>query len=64
MSDFYKTIKERSQAKYTEKMSKFLAFAVPVSTAEEAESRGENHIQRISRRKALLLGVYDWHRAQ
>ena len=38
MSDFYKTIKERSQAKYTEKMSKFLAFAVPVSTAEEAKA--------------------------
>lgn len=38
MSDFFKTIKERSQAKYTEKMSKFLAFAVPVSTAEEAKA--------------------------
>lgn len=38
MSDFYKTIKERSQAKYTEKMSKFLSFAVPVRSAEEAKS--------------------------
>lgn len=38
MSDYYKTIKERSQAKYTEKMSKFLSFAVPVRSAEEAKA--------------------------
>lgn len=38
MSDFYKTIRERSQAKYTEKMSKFLSFAVPVASADEAKA--------------------------
>ena len=38
MSDFYRTIKARSQAKYTEKMSKFLSFAVPVGSAEEAKA--------------------------
>ena len=38
MSDFYRTIKARSQAKYTEKMSKFLSFAVPVDSAEEAKA--------------------------
>ena len=38
MSDFYKTIKARSEGKYTEKMSKFLSFAVPVSSADEAKA--------------------------
>lgn len=36
MTDQYKTIKARSEGTYTELRSKFLAFAHPVSTAEEA----------------------------
>lgn len=36
MSDIYYTIKTSSEAIYREKMSRFLAFAVPVSSAEEA----------------------------
>ena len=36
MSDFFKTVKGVSQGIYREKMSRFLAFAEPVSRAEEA----------------------------
>ena len=36
MIDIYKTIKEKSEGTYTELRSKFLAFAHPVSTVEEA----------------------------
>lgn len=38
MSDFYKTVKGTSQGLYKEKMSKFISFAVPVATAEEAKA--------------------------
>lgn len=38
VSDFYKTIKEKSQGLYKEKMSKFISFAVPVATADEAKA--------------------------
>lgn len=38
MSDIFYTIKSPSEAIYREKMSRFLAFAVPVSSAEEARS--------------------------
>ncbi len=37
MSDFFKTIKAPSEGLYKEKMSKFLSFAHPVNTAEEAK---------------------------
>ena len=37
MSDFFKTLKEPSEGIYKEKMSKFLSFAHPVNTAEEAK---------------------------
>lgn len=36
-SDIYYTIKEPGESKYTEKMSRFLSFAIPVSSAEEAK---------------------------
>lgn len=39
MSDIFYTIEGPSEAKYTEKMSKFLAFAYPVTTVEEAKAR-------------------------
>lgn len=38
MSDFFKTVKGVSQGKYTEKMSKFLAFVEPVQSADEAKA--------------------------
>ena len=38
MADFYKTIEGPSQGIYKEKMSKFLAFACPVATADEARA--------------------------
>lgn len=38
MSDFFKTVKGKSQARYTEKMSRFLAFVEPVETAEQARA--------------------------
>jgi len=37
MSDFYKTLKEPCEGLYKGKMSKFLSFAHPVNTAEEAK---------------------------
>lgn len=38
MADFYKTLEGTSQGIYKEKMSKFLAFAVPASSAAEAKA--------------------------
>ena len=38
MSDFYKTLKGCSQGLYKEKMSKFISFAMPVATADEARA--------------------------
>lgn len=38
MSDIYYTIREAGESKYTEKMSRFLSFAIPVKTAEEAKA--------------------------
>lgn len=37
MSDFYLTIKDKSEGLYKEKMSKFISFAIPIKTAEEAK---------------------------
>ncbi len=37
MSDFYKTLKDPCEGLYKEKMSKFISFAHPVNTAEEAK---------------------------
>lgn len=37
MGDFYRTIKAPSEGLYKEKMSKFVSFAVPVQTGEEAK---------------------------
>ncbi|MBD5197010.1 MAG: YigZ family protein [Bacteroidales bacterium] len=38
MSDIYYTIKEAGESQYKEKMSRFLSFAIPVKTAEEAKA--------------------------
>ena len=38
MSDIYYTIKETGESKYVEKMSRFLSFALPVHSAEEAKA--------------------------
>ena len=35
--DLYKTIKEKAEGTYSEKRSKFLAFAIPVSTVDEVK---------------------------
>lgn len=40
--DTYKTIESLSEAIYTEKRSKFLAFALPVRTLEEVEGPSGN----------------------
>lgn len=37
MGDFFKTLKEPSEGIYKEKMSKFLSFAHPADSAEEAK---------------------------
>ncbi len=38
MADYYKTLSNTGQAVYREKMSRFLAFAMPVSDADEART--------------------------
>ena len=38
MADFFKTLKAASQGIYREKMSRFLAFAEPVATADDARA--------------------------
>ena len=43
MEDTYKTIAAPSQAVYTEKRSKFLAFALPVRSAEEIKAQLEKY---------------------
>lgn len=45
MSDTYKTIKAKAEGTYTEKRSKFLAFAFPVKNVEEIKA----HIADISK---------------
>ncbi|MDE6339753.1 MAG: YigZ family protein [Muribaculaceae bacterium] len=37
MSDIYYTIREAGESQYKEKMSRFLSFAIPVKTADEAK---------------------------
>ena len=37
MSDFFKTLSSPAEGIYKDKMSKFLSFAHPVETAEEAK---------------------------
>lgn len=41
MEDIYKTINERGEGIYTEKRSKFLAFAIPVTTLDEVKEQVE-----------------------
>lgn len=43
MIDIYKSIKDKSEGTYTELRSKFLAFAHPVSTVEEAMALVEQY---------------------
>ncbi|MCR4920328.1 MAG: YigZ family protein [Bacteroidaceae bacterium] len=43
LPDIYKTIASKSEGTYTELRSKFLAFAYPVGTVEEAMSRVEQY---------------------
>ncbi|MBO5888258.1 MAG: YigZ family protein [Bacteroidaceae bacterium] len=43
MIDIYKTIKDKSEGTYTELRSKFLAFAHPISTVEEAMALVEQY---------------------
>ena len=37
--DTYKTIEEQGEGIYTEKRSKFLAFAIPVTTIEQVKEQ-------------------------
>ena len=41
MEDTYKTIARTSEGLYKEKMSKFISFAVPVSTLDEVKENLE-----------------------
>lgn len=45
MTDSYKTITGPAEAKFTEKMSRFLAFAWPVSSIDEAKA----HVQALQK---------------
>ena len=40
MSDFFKTLSSPAEGIYKDKLSKFLSFAHPVETAEEAKAYG------------------------
>lgn len=42
MDDTYLTISRISEGIYKEKMSKFLAFAIPVSSVEDVKSNSKN----------------------
>ena len=43
MNDTYKTIADLSEGWYKEKMSKFISFAIPVETVEEAKEQIEKY---------------------
>lgn len=44
--DLYKTIRETAEGTYSEKRSKFLAFAIPVSTVEEVKTHVADYQKR------------------
>ena len=44
--DLYKTIRETAEGTYSEKRSKFLAFAIPVSTVEEVKTHVVDYQKR------------------
>lgn len=47
MTDVYYTIKGAGESQYKEKMSRFLSFAIPVSSAEEARQKVKNFQNRF-----------------
>ena len=47
MEDFFKTIASPSEGQYTEKRSKFLAFAFPVTTVEEIKELLDAHQKKF-----------------
>lgn len=47
MSDIYKTISTATEGIYKEKGSKFLSFAIPISTAEEAKDIVKDYHKRF-----------------
>ena len=57
MSDTYLTIQDKSEGIYTEKRSKFLAFAHPVETIDEIKDLLTDY-KEVLRRKARLLRLY------
>ena len=56
MDDTYLTISRTSEGIYKEKMSKFLAFAIPVSSVEDVKKQLEKYQKEYY--DARLLGVY------
>lgn len=57
MDDTYLTISRTSEGIYKEKMSKFLAFAIPVSSVEDVKKQLEKY-QGVLRCSSCLLGIY------
>lgn len=53
MSDIYHTILSPSEGAYTDKRSKFLSFAFPVVSVEEAR-----RIFHLYQRNIMMLGMY------
>ena len=45
MDDTYLTISRTSEGIYKEKMSKFLAFAIPVSSVEDVKKQLEKYLK-------------------
>lgn len=57
MDDTYLTISRTSEGIYKEKMSKFLAFAIPVSSVEDVKSNSKIS-KGVLRCSSCLLGIY------
>ena len=55
MEDVYKTIACLSEGLYKEKMSKFISFAIPVSTVEEVKEYIGLYQKKCT---ACMLGLY------
>ena len=58
MRDTYLTIQDKSEGIYTEKRSKFLAFAHPIETIDEIKDLITDYKKEVLRRKGTLLCLY------
>ena len=60
MEDTYLTLSTISEGLYKEKGSKFLAFAIPVSSVSEIKSILEEKVEYLNRKLKVHEQMYDY----